>query len=208
MVHIIVKEFNCFFNSLIAYLVIGVFLVAMGLLLWVFPESSVLDYGFADLSSFFSLSPYVFIFLIPAITMRSFAEEMKSGTLELLCTKPLSDWQIILGKYFACFILVFLALVPTATYYFSVYQLGNPIGNIDTAGVMGSYIGLILLAGVFCSVGMLASSLTNNQLVAFIFAAFFCFFIFMGLDSMSTLAVGSDLILLVKQLGLLYHYNA
>src|SRR5436190_20269766 len=166
MLQILTKEFNSFLNSLIAYLVIGVFLTGIGLLMWVFPETSVLDYGYADMDTLFSFGPYVFIFLIPAITMRSFAEEKKGGTMELLLTKPLRDWDIILGKYLAGFFLILVALIPTIIYYFSIRQLGNPVGNIDTPGVIGSYIGLVLLGGVFCSVGIFASSITPNQIVA------------------------------------------
>jgi ABC-2 type transport system permease protein len=208
MIRVLTKEFNSFLNSLIAYVVIGVFLTGMGLLMWVFPETSVLDYGYADMDTLFSLGPYVFIFLIPAITMRSFAEERKSGTMELLLTKPLTDWDIILGKFLACFLLVLFALLPTVIYYFSVSALGNPAGNIDTPGVIGSYIGLALLAGVFCSVGIVASSITSNQIVAFILAAFLCFIVFSGFESMSTLNVWSANALLIKQFGILYHYEA
>jgi ABC-2 type transport system permease protein len=208
MIRVLTKEFNSFLNSLIAYVVIGVFLTGMGLLMWVFPETSVLDYGYADMDTLFSLGPYVFIFLIPAITMRSFAEERKAGTMELLLTKPLTDWDIILGKFLACFLLVLFALLPTIIYYFSVSALGNPAGNIDTPGVIGSYIGLALLAGVFCSVGIVASSITSNQIVAFILAAFLCFIVFSGFESMSTLNVWSENTLLIKQFGILYHYEA
>ncbi len=208
MIRVLTKEFNSFLNSLIAYVVIGVFLTGMGLLMWGFPETSVLDYGYADMDTLFSLGPYVFIFLIPAITMRSFAEERKSGTMELLLTKPLTDWDIILGKFLACFLLVLFALLPTVIYYFSVSALGNPAGNIDTPGVIGSYVGLALLAGVFCSIGIVASSITSNQIVAFILAAFLCFIVFSGFESMSTLNVWSANALLIKQLGILYHYEA
>ena len=208
MIRVLTKEFNSFLNSLIAYVVIGVFLTGMGLLMWVFPETSVLEYGYADMDTLFSLGPYVFIFLIPAITMRSFAEERKSGTMELLLTKPLTDWDIILGKFLACFLLVLFALLPTIIYYFSVSALGNPAGNIDTPGVIGSYVGLALLAGVFCSVGIVASSITSNQIVAFILAAFLCFIVFSGFESMSTLNVWSANALLIKQFGILYHYEA
>lgn len=207
MRYILVKEFRSFLNSLIAYMVMAVFLTAMGLLTWVFPDTSVLDYGFADMGTLFSLAPYVFIFLIPAITMRSFAEERKSGTLELLLTKPLSDWDIVLGKFFACFFLVIVAILPTLIYYFSIRQLGNPVGNIDTSGVMGSYIGLLLLSAIFCSIGLLASSITPNQIVAFILAAFLCFIIFTGFHSVSSLPVLSSVAVGVKQLGILYHYE-
>lgn len=208
MIRVLSKEFNSFLNSLIAYVVIGVFLTGMGLLMWVFPETSVLDYGYADMDTLFSLGPYVFIFLIPAITMRSFAEETKSGTMELLLTKPLTDWDIVLGKFLACLLLVLFALLPTLIYYFSVRALGAPAGNIDTPGVIGSYLGLALLAGVFCSVGIVASSITSSQIVAFILAAFLCFLVFTGFESMSTLNVWSTNTLLIKQFGILYHYEA
>jgi ABC-2 type transport system permease protein len=208
MIQIIVKEFNGFLNSLIAYVVIGVFLTGMGLLMWVFPETSVLDYGFADMDTLFSLGPYVFIFLIPAITMRSFAEEKKAGTMELLLTKPLTDWDIILGKFLASFLLVLVALAPTVIYYFSISTLGNPVGNIDTPGVIGSYIGLTLLGGVFCSVGIVASSITTNQIVSFILAAFLCFILFTGFESLAALNMWSANTLTIKQFGILHHYES
>jgi len=208
MLQVLSKEFNSFLNSLIAYVVIGVFLTSMGLLVWVFPDTSVLDYGYADMDTLFSLGPYVFIFLIPAVTMRSFAEEKKAGTLELLMTKPLTDWDIILGKFLASFLLVLVALLPTVVYYFSIYALGNPVGNIDTPGVVGSYIGLLLLSGVFCSVGLVASSITTSQIVAFILAAFFCFILFSGFESVAQLNLWSSQALLIKQLGVLYHYES
>jgi ABC-2 type transport system permease protein len=208
MLKVLAKEFNGFLNSLIAYIVIGVFLTGIGLLMWIFPETSVLDYGYADMDTLFSFGPYVFIFLIPAITMRSFAEERKAGTMELLFTKPLTDWDIILGKFFASFLLVLVAVVPTLIYYYSIRQLGNPIGNIDTPGVMGSYIGLILLGGVFCAVGIFASSITPNQIVAFMVAAFLCFILFSGFNSIASLQLLASNALLVKQFGILYHYDA
>lgn len=208
MIQVLSKEFNSFLNSLIAYVVIGVFLVATGLLLWVFPDTSVLDYGYADLTTLFALGPYVFIFLVPAVTMRSFAEENKAGTLELLLTKPLTDWSIIVGKFLASFLLVLFALIPTVIYYYSVYTLGNPVGNVDTPGVIGSYTGLALLGGVFCAVGILASSITSNQIVAFIIAAFLCFVIFSGFDSIAAMPVWASQALAVRQIGILYHYDA
>ncbi len=208
MLQILSKEFKSFLNSLIAYVVIGVFLVGIGLLAWVFPDTSILDSGYADMFPLFSFAPFVFIFLVPAITMRSFAEERKSGTMEMLLTKPLSDWDIILGKFLAGFLLVLFALLPTVVYYFSIYSLGNPIGNIDTSGVIGSYIGLILLAALFCAVGIFASSITPNQIVAFVLAAFMCFIFFMGFDSLASLDFFSTNALIVKQLGITYHYNS
>lgn len=208
MLQIFSKEFSSFLNSLIAYVVVGVFLLAMGLLMWVFPDSSVLDYGYADMSTLFSLGPYVFIFLIPAVTMRSFSEEKKGGTMELLFTKPLTDVDIIVGKFLACLCLVLLAVLPTLVYYYSLYSLGNPRGNIDTPGIIGSYIGLAMLAAAFCAIGVMASSLSANQIVAFILAAFLCYISFAAFDALSGLDVWGTRALSVKQLGLLYHYES
>lgn len=208
MFSILKKEFNSYLNSLIAYIVISVFLVGIGMFMWVFPNSNVLDYGFADMSTLFNMSPYVFLFLIPAITMRSFAEEKKAGTLELLFTQPITDFQIILGKYFASLLLVLFALLPTLLYYYSVYQLGSPKGNIDSAGVFGSYIGLIMLAAVFTAIGIFASSITENQIVAFIVAIFLCFIIFTGFSSLSTLAFWGQSADLINSFGIEYHYQS
>ncbi len=208
MIHIFIKEFNSFLDSLVGYLVVGVFLVAMGLLMWVFPETSVLDYGYADMETLFTYGPYVYIFLVPAITMRSFAEEKKLGTLELLLTKPLTEHSIVLGKFLASFLLVVISLAPTVIYYFTLARLGNPPGNIDGPGVTGSYFGMILLGGVFCSVGLLASAVTTNQITSFILSAFLCFILFAGLDSVSSLFSEGTVSLAVRQLGLLYHYKS
>ena len=208
MIHVFLKEFNSFLNSLIGYLVVGVFLIAMGLLMWVFPDTSVLRDGYANMDTLFLVGPYIFIFLVPAITMRSFAEERKLGTLELLMTKPLRETDIILGKFLAAFLLVILSLIPTLIYYFTLYSLGSPKGNIDTPGVMGSYIGMILLGGIFCSIGILASSLTSSQVVSFIIAAFLCFIFYSGFDSAASLFNDGETSLLVKQFGIVYHYEA
>jgi ABC-2 type transport system permease protein len=158
------------------------------------------------MDTLFSMGPYVFIFLVPAITMKSFAEEKKMGTMELLLTKPLSDWDIVMGKFLATFVLVMFALIPSLIYYYSIYKLGNPVGNIDSAGVAGSYLGLMLLSFVFCSIGIFASSLTTNQIVSFILAAFLSFIFYTGFDSLSMLA--GTAALLIKQLGILYHYES
>jgi ABC-2 type transport system permease protein len=208
MLQVLSKEFSGFLNSLIAYVVIGVFLLTMGLLMWVFPDTSVMDYGYADMQTLFSLAPYVFVFLIPAITMRSFAEERKAGTMELLFTKPLSDWDIILGKYFSTVLLALFALLPTIVYYYCLYMLGNPIGNLDTPGIIGSYIGLSMVAGAFCAVGILASCITPNQIVAFVVGAFLCFLLFSGFESISALPFWSANALAVKQWGALFHYES
>ena len=208
MISLFRKEVASYLNSLIAYVVISVFLTGIGLLMWVFPQTNVLDYGFADMQTLFGLGPYVFMFLIPAITMRLFAEEKKSGTMELLFTRPLSDFQIIFGKYFSALFLVIFALVPTAIYYYSIYQLGNPVGNLDSAGIMGSYVGLILLGGLFTALGVLASSVTENQIVAFILGAFLCFLVYDGIESLSGLDFWGTASYNIEQLGAVYHYNA
>lgn len=189
-----------------AYVVIGVFLLVLGLFLWVFPDSSILDYGYAGLESLFSTAPYLFMFLIPAITMRSLAEERKEGTFELLFTRPLTDWQIVLGKYLASVLLVLFALLPTLFYYFSVSTLGTPQGNIDTGAVIGSYIGLFLLGAAFTAIGLFASSVTKNQIIAFTIAVFLCFFFYSGFDSLSQLLSLQDLGL--QNLGITEHYES
>ena len=207
MIHIFWKEVNSFLSSLIAYVVLAVFLIGVWLFVWVFPETSVLNWGYADLDTFFSYSPFVLMFLLPAITMRMFAEEKKTGTLELLLTKPITDWQIILGKYFSSLFLLLLALLPTLIYYYSIYQLANPSGNIDGAAVAGSYIGLFLLGSAFASIGLLASSLSDNQIVAFLIALFACFILYTGFESLATIDVWSTGSYVIQQLGMVYHYQ-
>lgn len=202
------RELFSFLNSLMAYITIGVFLLACALLLWFFPDTSILDYGYAEMNSFFNLIPFLFIFLVPAISMRSFAEERKEGTYVLLATRPLSDWQIIFAKYFACVALVLFALLPTLVYYYSIYQLGMPKGNIDTGAVLGSYIGLFLLGSAFVAIGIFASSLTKNQVVAFALAVFLCFFAFSGLESMSKIFELDNLGTILVNLGIAEHYQS
>ena len=206
MYSILRKEFNAFLSSPVAYVVIGVFLVATGLFVWVFPDSSVLDYGFADLQTLFSTAPWVFLFLIPAITMRTFAEEKKAGTIELLLTRPLTDGQIIGGKYLACLLLALLALLPTLLYYYSVYRLGSPEGNIDSAATVGSYLGLGLLAAVFAAIGIFASALTRDQIIAFLVAVVGCFLVYTGFDSLASVFEG-DAAYYIGQLGIAAHYR-
>ncbi len=206
MYSILKKEITSYLSSLVAYVTIGVFLLVLGLFLWVFPDSSILDYGYASLDSLFSTAPYLFMFLIPAITMRSLAEERKEGTFELLLTRPLTDWQIILGKFFACVLLVLFALIPTLVYYYSVYALGTPQGNIDTGAVIGSYIGLFLLGAGFVAIGLFASSISKNQIIAFTIAVFVSFFVYSGFDSLSTLLSLQNLGL--QHLGITEHYQS
>jgi ABC-2 type transport system permease protein len=203
---ILKKEITSYLSSLVAYVTIGVFLLVLGLFLWVFPDSSILDYGYAGLDSLFSTAPYLFMFLIPAITMRSLAEERKEGTFELLFTRPLKDWEIVLGKYFACLLIVLFALLPTLIYYYSVSILGTPQGNIDTGAVIGSYIGLFLLGAAFAAIGLFASSITKNQIIAFTIAVFLCFFFYSGFDSLSQMLSLQDLGL--QSLGITQHYQS
>jgi ABC-2 type transport system permease protein len=203
---ILKKEITSYLSSLVAYVTIGVFLLVLGLFLWVFPDSSILDYGYAGLDSLFNTAPYLFMFLIPAITMRSLAEERKEGTFELLLTRPLTDWQIVLGKFFACVLLVLFALIPTLVYYYSVWVLGTPQGNIDTGAVIGSYIGLFLLGAGFAAIGLFASSVSKNQIIAFTIAVFLSFFFYSGFDSLSTLLSLQNLGL--QHLGITEHYQS
>jgi len=202
------KEITGFLNSLIAYLVMIVFISFIGLFMWVFPDSNVMDYGFADMESLFTFGPIAYLLLIPAITMRTFAEEKKDGTIELLMTKPLTDWQIILGKYFASFSLVAFALVPTLVYYFSVYSLGNPVGNIDSAAVFSSYIGLLLLGGVYTSIGIFSSAITNNQIFSFIISLIVCYFFYDGISRLASLELWEGSRNFLSLFSLSYHYDA
>jgi len=202
------KEVNQFFSSPIAYIIMGVFLAATGLLFWVFPDTSLPETGYADLGPFFTLTPYVMLFLVPAITMRSIADEVRGGTLEWLLTKPVSRWGVVGGKFLANYLLVTGTLLPTLLYYVSLYQLGTPVGNIDSAGVFGSYIGLLLLAGVFVAVGLWASSLNDNQVVAFVLGVFFSFLLYAGLSAVAGLSVLGGLGYYVSYFALDEQYRA
>lgn len=205
MQSLFLKEINAFFGSLTGYLVLALFLIALGLIVWVFPESSVLDYGFADLESLFSYTPYVFTFLIPALSMRAISEERKSGTWELLRTSPLSLVQIILAKYLALLALVLLAVLPTLLYAFSIIQLGDPVGNLDQAGFFGSWIGLLMIGATFAAVGLFASSLTSQQVVAFVLGVFLCFVLYFGFTALAEMLTG-EIAYWVEELSLSYHY--
>ncbi|MGB0980609.1 MAG: gliding motility-associated ABC transporter permease subunit GldF [Winogradskyella sp.] len=208
MLAILKKEINTFFASPIGYLVIGVFLLLNGLFLWVFKgEFNILDNGLASLNAFFLLAPWILIFLIPAVTMRSFSDEKKQGTLELLLTKPISHFKIVLGKYFGAFILVIMALIPTLLYVFTVSELGNPVGNIDMGSTIGSYFGLLFLVAAYTAIGVCASTLSDNQIVAFIIAVFICFFFYFGFEGLSNYTFFGDSVYL-ENLGMASHYNS
>lgn len=201
------KEIGSFLNSLIGYIAIAVFLLINGLFLWVFESDfNIPDFGFASLDGLFMVAPFVFLFLIPAITMRSFSDENKSGTIETLLTKPLTDLEIILAKYFAGIVLVIFSVLPTLVYFYSVYQLGMPKGNLDIGGIFGSYIGLIFLGSSFVAIGLFASSITNNSIIAFILAVFLSLIAYIGFDFIYSLDLFGSIDLFVKSLGINAHY--
>ncbi len=203
------KEVASFFNSLTGYIVIIVFLVINGLFIWVFPgNTNLLDSGFANLKPLFDIAPWVFLFLVPAITMRSFSDEIKSGTLDLLLTRPLSNLQIVLGKYFACLMLIVLSLLPTLVYYISVIILGTPVGNIDNGAFWGSFIGLFLLGGIYASIGILTSSLSENTIIAFILSVFISFIMYSGFDYVAWLFPVSNIGNTIMNLGIDAHYQS
>ena len=209
MITLFRKEIGSFFSSLIGYIVITVFLLINGLFLWVFTlEFNILDFGYASIENLFMLAPIVFLFLIPAITMRLFADEKKSGTIEILLTQPLTDLEIILAKYFAGLVLVLFSLLPTLIYFFSVYQLGLPPGNIDTGGMWGSYIGLLFLGASFVAIGLFSSSITDNQIVSFIIAIFLCGFLYIGFEFIYSLDLFGNIDLFIKSLGINAHYTS
>ncbi len=203
------KELSSFFTSAIGYLTIAVFLVLIGLMLWVFrSDFNILDFGYASMDGLFLVAPFLYLFLIPAITMRMLAEEKKNGTMELLLTKPLSEMTIIWSKFLAGTTLVLISLLPTLVVYFSVYALGDPVGNVDTGSVFGSYIGLLFLGAAFVAIGIFCSALTNNQIVAFILAALISAFCYLGFESIYRMGFLGDADLFVKSLGMRHHYES
>lgn len=209
MFSLLSKEVLGFFSSFTGYLVMIVYLVANSLVLWIFPGSfNIMDSGYASLQSLFVISPWVFLFLVSAVTMRMISDEKRLGTIEILFTKPLSEMQIVLAKYFASVLLVLVSLLPTLFFFFSVYQLGNPLGNIDTGGTWGSYIGLFLLAAIYASIGLFASALTENQIVAFILSALLSLFMYKGFDVLSTLSVWGNSQNVILTLGISEHYKS
>ncbi len=208
MITLFRKEVKSFLYSFTGYVVIAIFLIINGLFLWIFPlpATNILDYGFASLESFFINAPLIFLFLIPAISMRMFADENKSGTIEFLMTKPLSEWQIVAGKYLAGVFLILVALLPTLIYYFSVYHLGLPEGNIDTGEMWGSYIGLFFLGAAFMSVGIFTSSLTDNQIISFLLAVVGIGFFYFGFEFIYTFSLFGPIDLFIRSLGMNVHY--
>lgn len=207
MLAILKREINSFFSTSVGFMVIALFLILNGLLLWFIPgEFNILDNGFADLSSFFIIAPWVLLFLIPAVTMRAFSEEKKMGTFELLVTKPISLRNIVLGKYFGAVILICLAIVPTLLYIITISELGNPPGNWDVGSTIGSYIGLLFLILAYTSIGIFASTISKNQIVAFIIAVFLCLFIYYGFEIIASLFQISSFE--INNLGMKSHFDS
>jgi ABC-2 type transport system permease protein len=187
MKSIVFREIKSFFGSPIGYLVIALFLIGNGLFLWVFEgDYNILNTGFADLTPFFTLAPWILIFLIPAVTMRSFSDEKKQGTLELLLTKPISLWEIVNGKFLGAFLLIVMAIIPTFIYVEVVWNLGSPEGNLDLGSTLGSYFGLLFLIAAYSAIGIFTSSISENQIVSFIIAVFLCFFFYFGFEGLSS----------------------
>lgn len=209
MYAIFIKELNSFFSSLTGLVAAIVFLVINGLFVWVFPgELNVLDGGYATLDTLFLMAPWVFLFLVPAVAMRAFAEEKRTGTIELLLTRPITDTQLVLGKYFAVVVLVIIILLPSLIFFLSVYLLGSPVGNVDTGGTWGSYIGLFFLAAGYAAISVFASSLTQNQIVSFIVGVILSFFMYIGLESVASVYLLKDVEHILVSLGINEHYQS
>ena len=207
MKSIVLREVKSFFGSPIGYLVIAIFLIINGLFLWVFEgEYNILNSGFADLTPFFTLAPWILIFLIPAVTMRSFSDEKKQGTLELLLTKPLSIWQIVNGKFLGALLLIVMAIIPTFIYVAVIYDLGMPEGNIDMGSTIGSYFGLVFLVAAYTSIGVFTSTLSDNQIVAFILAVFLCFIFYFGFQGLASILPGFSSF--ISYFGMQDHYKS
>lgn len=206
---IFIKEINSFFSSIVGYVAVLVYLIFCGLLLWVMPNTSIIDYGYASLDKFFEISPWLLLLLVPAITMRSFADEFRGGTIEWLSTKPLTHLDIILGKYFASLALIVFALIPTFIYTYTISSLSLIPGNVDMGEITGSYIGLFFLAATFASVGIFCSSLTGNQVVGFLISLLVCYLLYSGFETLSSLpafAAGIDYYL--SMIGMEFHYTS
>lgn len=205
MFAILKKELNLFFATPIGYLVIAIFLLMNGLFLWVFKSDfNILNAGFADLNSFFFIAPWFFIFMIPAITMRTFSDEIRLGTIEIIKTKPISSWDIIMGKFFGSLLLIVFVLIPTITYVYTIAQLAETPENIDYGSIIGSYFGLLFIASAITAIGMFTSTLSNNQIVAFIIGLALSFFMFYGFEALDEL-IGSGAYD-IEHLGLYSHF--
>lgn len=206
---IFIKEINSFFSSIVGYVAILVFLIFCSLFLWIIPNYSMLEYGYASMERFFDIAPWLLLLLVPAVTMRSFADEFRTGTIEWLSTKPVSDTEIILGKYFATVVLIIFALLPTLVYVYTIDNLSYSDISIDTGAIIGSYIGLFFLAATFGAVGIFCSSLTANQVVGFLISLFACFLLYTGFEQLSKLPKFSEGIdYYLSMVGMEFHYNS
>ena len=203
------KEISSFFSSLTGVVVVSIFLVINGLFVWVIPsENNVLESGYANIDGLFNLAPWVFLFLGPAVSMRMFSEEKSNGTLDLLLTRPLTELHIVLAKYFAGITLVILSILPTLVYYISVYYMGQPIGNVDSGAIWGSYTGLFLLASIYVAIGIFCSALTENQIIAFLLSALLSFILYIGFDILGTFSSLSSINTVIISLGIEDHYRS
>ena len=209
MYAIVKKEVQSFFASPLGYVIVGSFLVFTGLVLWVFKGNfNLFDYGFADLTPFFVLTSWIFTILVPAITMKSFSEEQKLGTLELLLSKPIPLWQLVLGKFWGAFLVCGIAVIPTLVYVIAIANLGITEGNYDLGIILGSYFGLVFLIAAYTSIGLFASTLSEQQITVFITGILLCFLIFMGFDAMSTLLPHGKIQPFVQTLGAKAHFDS
>ncbi len=203
------KETVQYFSKPSAYIALAVFFMAVWLFCWVFPSSSFLNYGYAEMGTFFDIAPYIFLFLIPALTMRLFSEEYKSGTFELLITKPIAPIKIIIGKYLSAWFLVLVAVLFTFCFFISLYKMANPIGNIDISGILGSYLGMLLLGGVFCSIGLFCSAITENQIIAFILSFTICYILYDGLNRFGEIeSFSGSVSFFLQNISLYTHFEA
>ena len=208
MIALFRKELSVFFSTLIGYLIIGIFLLINSFLLWSdFSDMNILSYGYADMDIFFTSAPLFFLLFIPAISMRVFTEEYSSGTIEILITKSINSLQIVIAKFLAVFVLVIFAILPTLIYVASIYYLGENIGNLDLAGIMGSYLGLIFLCALFSAISIYASSLASNQIISFAFAILLCTLFYFGFDILSELSFFQNFDLFIQQIGISFHYE-
>ena len=202
------KELGQFFGSLTGYVSILLFILLSGIFLFILAESSILNNGYANLDKFFELAPWLLLFIIPAIAMRSLPDEYRNGTFEILRTIPTTAWQIALGKYIALLVVSLLILLPTITYIFTIKTL-SATGSIDGGGILGSYIGLFLLAAVYAAVSLCAGSFTQNAVVAFLLSAFFCLILFFGFTAISALPFFKGTAdYYIEMLGIDFHYKS
>ncbi len=203
------KEFQYFFSSASGYIIVGIFLLLTSTMLWIFPgEYNIVESGYAQIDGLFVLAPWLYLFLVPAVTMKTFSEEKRTGTIELIYTRPISGLKIILAKYGANLLLVLFSLLPTLIYFATVYYAAQPVGNVDLGGIFGSYIGLFFLAAAYVAIGVFASSISENQVISFVVAVFLCFFFYYGFDLLASVAGSGQKEFFLSSLGINYHYEA